>query len=164
MTRRMWLVVLAAWPAKFRKVDWFAELGPIPHELEKGDHVAMVCWPSARDRMPTLAATVAVTKLSRETATLRLRHRVSTIAGHEVTIAALGARLAIARGWTPERRDELLGCLRLISDTDFELIEDALLTVALRHGPPARRPTHSRPRTPGRRALIAGHAANPRPP
>ncbi len=65
MTRRMWLVVLAAWPISSRKVDWFAELGPIPYELEVGDRVAMVCWPSARGRSPTLAATVAVTKLSR---------------------------------------------------------------------------------------------------
>lgn len=162
MTHRMWLVVLASAPAKLRRVDWFAELGPIPHELEKDDYVAMVAWPNSHGLPPLLAATVAVSKLSRETATLRLRHRVSAIAGHEVTVAELGARLAVARGWTRERRADLIGRLRMITNTDFELIENALLSVALHYGPPAQRPAHRRPRTPGRRVLIAGRAANPR--
>lgn len=161
-TRRTWLVVLTAAPAELRRVEWFAELSPLPQELEENDHVALLSWPTSRGTPPFLAATVAVSKLLRETATLRLRHRVSAIAGHEVTVASLGARLAVARGWTRERRDDLIGCLQMITNADFELIESALLGVALRYGPPAGRPAHRIPRTPGRRALMAGEAANPR--
>lgn len=48
----MWLVVLAAAPAKLRAVDWFGELSPIPHELETDDHVAIVAWPNSHGQPP----------------------------------------------------------------------------------------------------------------
>ena len=162
MTRRNWLVVLADRPAQLKAVDWFSALSPLPYELEQGDHLALVYWPM--NGTPSLAATVALSKVSQDTHTLRLRHRVAVVDGHPVTVASLGARLAIARGWTGDRREELIGGLRMITSNDFELIEQALLAVALRHGPSARRPAHRTPRTPGRRALIAGRAANPRGP
>ena len=41
----------------------------------------------------------------------------------------------------------------------LERIEAALLTLAHRYGPAPKPPAHRRPRTPGRRALIAGRAA-----
>lgn len=160
MTRRSWLVVLADKPRQLKAVDWFSALGPLPHEVEQGDHVALVYWPVKGT--PSLAATVAVSKVSQGTNTLRLRHRVAAVDGHVVSVVSLGARLAIARGWTSDRRDDLIGGLRMIANADCELIERALLAVALRHGPPARRPAHRTPRTPGRRALIAARAANPR--
>ena len=159
MNRRWWLVVLASPPGVLRNVDWFAALGPIPEELQVGDRIGMICWPARPDRAPFLAATVSVSKLSRETGSLRLRHRVASIDGHEVTLTSLGARLGAARGWSAQRRDELLDLLHLVPERDVDLIEATLLNAAHRFGPPARRPTHAQPRTPGRRALLAGRAS-----
>ena len=159
MDRRWWLVVRADPPGALRNLDWFTALGPIPDELQVGDRIGMICWPARPDRPPFLAATVSVSKLSRETGSLRLRHRVASIDGHEVMLTSLGTRLAAARGWTAPRRDELLDLLHLVPERDLELIEAALLTAAHRFGPPPRRPTHAQPRTPGRRALLAGRAS-----
>lgn len=158
MTGRTWLLVTAAISPSFRDHDWFAELTPVPEELAVRDRVAIVSWPD-RARRPMLAGTATVQKLSRETRTLRLRHRVSPVPGHEISVTSLGPRLAAARGWSAEVRSELLGAPRLIDERDFLLIDDALLEMAHAFGPPPTRPAHRPPRTPGRRALIAGRAS-----
>jgi len=118
------------------------------------DRIAIVSWPDrGLDRRPMLAGTATVTKLLPESHEVRLRHRVSPIPGHRISIASLGQRLAVARGWRTERRAELLVGPRLIDERDFELIEGVLLEKAHAAGPPPTRPAHARPRTPGRRAL-----------
>ncbi len=160
MTGRTWLLVTDVATPSLRDHDWFTELRPVPDELAVRDRIAIVSWPDrGGDRRPMLAGTATVWKLSRETHTLRLRHRVSPVAGHGISVTSLGSRLAAARGWYAARRSELLGVARLITEPDFALIEDALLTTAHAFGPALKRPTHRRPRTPGRRALIAGRAS-----
>jgi hypothetical protein len=159
VTGRTWLVVTATTSPSLRERDWFAELRPIPDELASRDRMAIVSWPERGiDRRPVLLATATVTKLARDAHLLRLRHRVSAVPGHEIAVASLGTRLAAARGWSAQRRSDLLGAPRLISGTDFKLIDDALLAVAHEFGPPPKRPAHRRPRTPGRRALHATRA------
>lgn len=159
MTGRTWIVVTGSAAPSLRERDWFAELRPIPDELAPRDRIAIVSWPERGiDRRPVLSVTATVTKLDRDAQLLRLRHRVSAVPGHEITLTSLGARLAAVRGWSVQRRSDLLGAPRLISGADFTLIEDALLAVAHEFGPPAKRPAHRRPRTPGRRALHAARA------
>lgn len=158
MTGRTWLVVLSA-PPTIRDHDWFADLQPVPDELALKDRIAIVSWPDrGTDRRAVLAATATVAKLDRERRVLRLRHRVSCVAGHEIPVASLGARLAAARGWSIDRRAEALGGPRSIRESDYALMEGALLEVAHGFGPEAKRPAHRRPRTPGRRALISARA------
>lgn len=160
MTGRTWLLVTAANAPSLGEHDWFAELLPVPDELAPHDRVAIVSWPDRGvDRRSVLAGTATVTKLSRETRVLRLRHRVAPVPGHEISVTSLGPRLAAARGWSVQRRLDVLGVLRLISERDFALIEEALLETAHAFGPSPKRPAHRRPRTPGRRALIAGEAS-----
>ncbi len=160
MSGRTWLLVTEIASPDLRDHDWFAELRPVPDELTPHDRIAIVSWPARGvDRRPILAGTASVTKLSRETRMLRLRHRVSPVADHPIAVTSLGSRLAVSRGWTAERRSELIGAARLITESDFALIEGALLDTAYAFGPPPRRPAHRRPRTPGRRALIAGRAS-----
>jgi hypothetical protein len=160
MTGRTWLLVTAATAPSLPEHDWFAELQPVPDELAVRDRLAIVSWPDRGvDRRPVLAGTAIVTKLSRETRLLRLRHRVSPVPGHEIAVSALGTRLTAARGWSSKRRPDVLGGPRLIGEQDFALMEDALLEAAHAFGPSAKRPTHRRPRTPGRRVLIAGRAS-----
>lgn len=151
--RRAWLAVVAndATPG-------CACEPPLPRDLAPGDRVAVVGWP-ARGAGPRLSRTATVRSASSDTGALALRRRVLAIAGHEIPLRSLGTRLAVARGWTRERRDELVGTLQAISDRDFALVEDALLDVARAYGPKATRPAHRRPRTPGRRALSAGRAS-----
>lgn len=159
MTGRTWLVVTPATDAPPKEHDWFAELQPVPEELALRDRVAVISWPDRGvDRRPVLAGTATVVKLSREARVLRLRHRVSAVPGHDIPVTSFGTRLAATRGWWAVRRADLLGAPRLISESDFALIEDALLATAHEFGPVAKRPPHRRPRTPGRRALIAGRA------
>jgi len=159
MTGRTWLLVIEIAP-DLRDHDWFAELRPVPDELATHDRIAFVSWPDRGvERRPMLAGTVSVSKLSRESRTLRLRHRVSPVAGHEIAVSSLGPRLAAARGWITARRSDLLGVARLVAESDFALIEGALLETAHAFGPPPKRPAHRIPRTPGRRALIAGRAS-----
>jgi len=160
MTGRTWLVVTPTASPSFGDHDWFVELRPLPDELALRDRAAVITWPDRGvDRRPTLAGTATVTKLSRDAHQLRLRHRVSPVEGHELSVTSLGTRFVAARGWSAQRRAEVLGSPRLISERDFALIEDALLAVAHEFGPPPKRPAHRRPRTPGRRALIAGRAS-----
>ena len=160
MTGRTWLVVTPAAGAPLKEHDWFAELQPVPDELALRDRVAVISWPDRGiDHRPVLAGTATVVKLSREARELRLRHRVSSILGHEIPVNSVGTSLAAARGWWAVRREDLLGPPRLVSERDFTMIEDALLATAHEFGPAAKRPAHHRPRTPGRRALIEGRAS-----
>jgi len=160
MTGRTWLVVTPATGAPLKEHDWFAELQPVPDELALRDRVAVVSWPDRGvDQRPVLAGTATVVKLSREARVLRLRHRVSSVPGHEIPVTSFGTRLAATRGWWAVRREDLLEEPRLLSQPDFALIEEALLAIAHEFGPVANRPAHRRPRTPGRRALIAGRAS-----
>jgi hypothetical protein len=89
---------------------------------------------------------------------LTLRHRVLAPTAHRVALSSLPT-LRVAAGWTHERLGALRGSAVRCTAGDFERVEGALLEAARRFGPPARRPAHRRPRTPGRRALIAGRAA-----
>lgn len=157
MTGRTWLLVTTASAPSLHDHDRSVELRPIPDELAVRDRMAIVTWPEIGiDRRPMLAGTVTVTKLLPEAHEVRLRHRVSPVPGHVITVASLGTRLAVARGWRIERRAELLEAPRLIAERDFELIENALLDTAHAFGPRSKRPTHTRPRTPGRRARWSG--------
>ncbi len=160
MSARHWLSVREALIGEFAHTDWYDELAPVPEELAPRDRIAIIGWPDRGPiRWPVLAATASVTTIDTAARRLRLRRRVVAIAGHEVPLAALGAGVAATRGWTPRRRPELLHVLHLIDERDFQRIEEALLEVAHRHGPPPKRRQHSQPRTPGRRALIAGRSS-----
>ena len=96
--------------------------------------------------------------LSDEGARLRLRHRVLAPAQHRVMPGDLPS-LRVAAGWTNARLGTLRGTVVRCTSRDLERIEAALLALAHRYGPAPKRPAHRRPRTPGRRALIAGRAA-----
>lgn len=158
MIGRTWLIVMAD-QASTRPIR-SVELRPIPDELALRDRVAIICWPDrGLDRRPMLGGTATVTRILSETGVVRLRHRVSPVAGHGIPVASLGPRLAVARGWTITRRPDLLDAPRLIGDRDFALIEGALLAAARAFGPSAKRPAHARPRAPGRRALMVGRLA-----
>lgn len=160
MTGRAWLVVMADRAPASTRSSRSVELRPIPDELALRDRVALICWPDRGvDREPVLAGTATVTRIFFETGVVRLRHRVSPVRGHGIPVASLGPRLAAARGWTIARRPDLLDAPRLIGERDFDVIEGALLATARAFGPPARRPAHARPRTPGRRALTVGRMA-----
>ena len=89
---------------------------------------------------------------------LRLRHRVLAPAPHRVALRDLPS-LRVSAGWTNALLGSLRGAVVRCSDRDLERVEAALLTLAHRYGPAPKRPAHRRPRTPGRRALIAGRAA-----
>lgn len=89
---------------------------------------------------------------------LRLRHRVLAPAPHRVAPRDLPS-LRVSAGWTNALLGSLRGTVVRCSDRDLERVEAALLTLAHRYGPAPKRPAHRRPRTPGRRALIAGRAA-----
>ncbi len=160
MSVRHWLLVREALNGDVAHTDWYDELAPIPDELIAHDRVAIVAWPVRGPiRWPVLAATASVTALDRTARRLRLRRRVNAIEGHEVGVSTLNTGVAAMRGWTPRQRPELLGVLHLITARDFERIEQALLEIAHRYGPPPKRRQHAQPRTPGRRALIAGRAS-----
>jgi hypothetical protein len=89
---------------------------------------------------------------------LRLRHRVLAPAPHRVATSDLPS-LRVSAGWTNALLGSLRGTVVRCSDRDLERVEAALLALAHRYGPASKRPAHRRPRTPGRRALIAGRAA-----
>ena len=150
---RTWLAVVATDPGPGP-----LSAPPLPPELASGDRVVIVRWP-ARGSAPRLSRTATLLRASAETGMLTLRRRVSAIDRHDIAVDSFGARLAFSRGWTRERRDELVGTLRLVAERDFVLAETALLEVARAYGPAAKRPAHRRPRTPGRRALSAGRAS-----
>ena len=160
MSARYWLSIRDTLTDAFAHTDWYDEWAPIPEELAPHDRIAIVGWPDrGLIRWPVLAATLSVTAIDRAAHRLRLRRRVVAIAGHEIKVATLDAGVAATRGWTKARRPELVHVLHLIDERDFQRIEEALLDVAHRRGPAPKRPQHSRPRTPGRRALIAGRAS-----
>jgi hypothetical protein len=96
--------------------------------------------------------------LSDEGSLLRLRHRVLAPEPYQIALGRLPS-LRVSAGWTHRSLGELRGTAVRCSSRDLERVEAALLTLARRHGPAPKRPAHRRPRTPGRRALIAGRAA-----
>ena len=160
MSARYWLTVREAILDSLAHTEWYDEWATIPEELTARDRIAIVGWPvHGPTRGPVLAATLSVSAIDIAGRRLRLRRRVVAIAGHEISITALDAGVAATRGWTSQQRPELLHVLRLIDERDFQRIEQALLEVAHRYGPAPKRPQHSRPRTPGRRALIADRAS-----
>jgi len=89
---------------------------------------------------------------------LKLRHRVLAPPGWTVALRTLPS-LRVSAGWTHVGLGALRGEVVRCTARDLGRIEAALLAVARAHGPRAKRPAHRRPRTPGRRALIAGRAA-----
>ena len=160
MTARYWLTVRETILNSLAHTDWYDEWASIPEELTPHDRIAIVGWPAhGPSRGPVLAATLSVSAIDIAGRRLRLRRRVVAIAGHEIGIAALDAGVAATRSWTSQQRPQLMHMLRLIDERDFQRIEEALLEVAHRHGPAPKRPQHSQPRTPGRRALIAGRTS-----
>ncbi len=94
---------------------------------------------------------------------LEIRHRFVAPGGHEVAPAAL-PHLAVTRAWTDDRLGALMSRVLPIGDADYESIEAALRRVALSFGPAPSRPAHRRPRTPGRRRLVAARVLARRPP
>jgi hypothetical protein len=89
---------------------------------------------------------------------LTLRHRVIAPAGHAVPLDTLPA-LRVSAGWTHARLGALRTSAVRCTERDFARVEGALLQAALRFGPGPKRPAHRRPRSPGRRALIAARVA-----
>ena len=160
MSGRAWLIVVADRAPAIGPRDTSIEVEPIPDELAVRDRMALVSWPGdGTDRRPMLAGTATVTRISAGTHTVRLRHRVSPVGAHRISVASLGPRLAFARGWHLARRAELLDSPRLIDERDFTYLEAALLETARTFGPPAKRPAHAKPQAPGRRALMVGRLA-----
>lgn len=96
--------------------------------------------------------------LSDEGSRLLLRHRVLAPVPHQIALSQLPS-LRVSAGWTHGALGGLRGSLVPCTRRDLERVEAALLALAKEYGPPAKRPAHRRPRTPGRRALIAGRAA-----
>ena len=89
---------------------------------------------------------------------LAMRHRVLAPQGHTTALAALRP-LRCSAGWTHDALGALRGSVVRSSAGDHRRIEAALLADARAYGPAPKRPRHRRPRTPGRRALLAGRAA-----
>jgi len=160
VSARFWLSVRESVVDDFAHTDWYGELAPVPEELAARDRIAIIVWPDRGPiHWPILAATASVTAIDHSARRLRLRRRVTSLVGHEISVTSVGTPLAATRGWTNTRRSELVSILRLMDERDFQRIEESLLEVAHRFGPPPKRPQHSQPRTPGRRALIAGRAS-----
>lgn len=126
--------------------------GPVP-----GDRVAILA--TAGPSFVSSAEFIATAQVRTVTGgDLSLRHRVLAPTAHRVALSALPT-LRVAAGWTHERLGALRGSAVRCTAGDFERVDVALLQAARRFGPAAKRPAHRRPRTPGRRALLAGRAA-----
>ncbi len=89
---------------------------------------------------------------------LTLRGRVVAPPGHAVGLSELPS-LRVAAGWTHTILGGLVGTTVRCGARDLDRAASALLARARAFGPPARRPTHRRARTPGRRHLLAGRIA-----
>jgi hypothetical protein len=89
----------------------------------------------------------------------RLQRIIALPVDHPVPLRSFKPPLTIAFGWTEARLDGLVGTCVPMNERDAKRIEAAMLELAHRSGPVAKRPKHSTPRTPGRRALLAGRAA-----
>jgi hypothetical protein len=123
----------------------------------RGDRVAIVA--ARGPSFVSSAEFIATAEVrSADLGDLTLRHRVVAPTGHAVPLEALPA-LRLTAGWTHARLGAMRNTAVRCTERDFERIEAALLQAALRLGPGPKRPAHRRPRTPGRRALIAGRAA-----
>lgn len=120
--------------------------------------------PAVGDRVAVLhrgcfAETAVVTKITGEhPLRLRLRHSVDAPAGTTLPYTWFSPALGCAMSWTDERLDDLIESFVPIDEKNYVRIEDALRSLALQHGPRPSRPAHRRPRTPGRRKLVAAKA------
>ena len=130
----------------------------LPPGPTAGDRLALLVIGSrSYPAGPAFVGTTQVTKL--DDGVPRLRHRVNAPDGHAVPLRSFVPPLAASTGWTDARLSALAGtCVRL-TERELARVEEALLERAHEFGPPPKRPQHTRPRTPGRRALIAGRAA-----
>ena len=93
---------------------------------------------------------------------LTLRHRFVAPLGHEPSPDDI-AHLRVSAAWTDARVEALIGTVQPIAEDDLARIEQILAERALAFGPPAKRPAHRRPRTPGRRAILSARVMNRRP-
>lgn len=140
--------------AKARELELASGVADRP---QAGDRVGILAV-----RGPLFAAEAAfvgtAAVLGDDGSRLRLRHRVLAPAPHRVAPRDLPS-LRVSAGWTNALLGSLRGSVVRCSSRDLERVEAALLTLAHRYGPAPKRPAHRRPRTPGRRVLIAGRAA-----
>lgn len=129
---------------------------PLPG-LGDGDRVfALVVKSRSFPQGPALTGSATVV---RGTPAQRLRRGVSLDAAEAIALRSFSPPLHCAVGWTDARLEAMVKTCAEIDAQDARRIEEALLDKARRVGPPAKRPAHSRPRTPGRRALGEGRAA-----
>lgn len=159
---------------------WIAVLGDRTREqLERRHMRELPVAASEREPRPDVGDLVAflhrgrfvgiakVTKLLAESPRrFRLRPSVSAPVGAAPSFTAFSPRLRCSLGWTYAGLDDRTESFIPIEERDHARIADALLALALRFGPPARRPAHRRPRTPGRRPLVAASSTalrRPRP-
>lgn len=126
----------------------------VPLEAAAGDNVLLL-RPYAR----SFAVGPAFVGGLRLTPRLTAKHTVTLPPAHPLPLRSFAPALTIALGWTDARLDDLVGSCVALGARDAARIEAEMLVLARRFGPPAARPAHRRPRTPGRRALIAGQAA-----
>ena len=150
---------------------WLAVVGPITtrdlagggwHHLRAavgggdrpapGDRIAVLS--SHRPRYVSNARFVGTVDVRSNGEDLAIRHRFVAPPGHEPALADV-AHLHASVAWTDERLAALIGGILPLSTEDGGRIERVVRERALSFGPPAMRPPHRRPRTPGRRALLS---------
>lgn len=158
--KNAWLAVVSEKTADvIARTAWHAlPLIERPPTVSVGDRIAVVHAPRLRS---AAAASVLGTAEVRHTAPdgdLAIRHRVVAPSAHVPRVADLRELLA-STGWTEERLREKVGTIEPLSMRTFDRVEGTLRDAALAFGPPAKRRTHARPRTPGRRALASARIA-----
>ena len=152
--KRSWLAIVGELASRdlarsgWRHLRVAADDRPVP-----GERVAVL-----RTHRPDYAtrARVIGTAEVREASSdgLMLRHRFVAPEGHEPSPREI-AHLHASVAWTDARVEALVGSVRPIGAEDFARIERVVRERALAFGPPAKRPQHRRPRTPGRRAILS---------
>ena len=159
VTTQWWLAVLSPsdTAAALRTDLHEIPLGPAAGELPvPGDHVIVLALPAC----VFIAAATAARLRPDGRPVLHLRKRVRAPVGHAVEAFALRPVPVCVAAWTRERLADMAGTFTRITHHDATRIEAALLTQAHAYGPAPTRPAHTRPRTPGRRALMEGRAAS----
>lgn len=157
MQKQGWIAVLGAAASivavrsELREVPLDASGGSLP---KPGDRVAVLSLPAF-----TLVGMGTVGRV-REGGILHLRDRIRAPAGHAVDPYAMRPLPAFAADRTREALAGLAGRALQLGDHDSVRIGAVIRAQALSYGPAPSRPAHDRPRTPGRRALIAGRAAS----
>lgn len=156
MDRQYWIAVLGDGDLAYLRRHGMRELAIAATEIEPR--------PAVGDRLAVLhrrcfVVTGTVTKLLGEHPfRLRIRRKVCAPRGAHLPFAWFAPALACAIGWTDERLDDLVESFLPIGASDLARVEIALLALALRCGPAPKRPSHRRPRSPGRRRLVAALA------